>query len=318
MDVGGLALLLLLGLAIMWALVVWFTVHALTHPPRRGLAWALARSRPADPAAFATPEGTARPYETWSFRSRCMEFPVWDVPGDDESGPVLIVTPGWGDSRVVMLSRLPALLPVSRRVVMWDLAGQGDSPGIGALGTRDVEDLCRLIETVAERGLEARVLLYGYSLGAGVSIAAAAASELVAGVIAEAPYRVPIDPARNVLRNAALPHAATLRPALALLGVRLGRGLTWAFDPAYGGFDRARLAERLRCPLLVLHGSDDEVCPVEDAREVTRAAPKSRLVELPGAGHLDLWEHPPSAAAATSAIALFTASLSEAWSPADR
>ncbi len=48
---------------------------------------------------------------------------------------------------------------------------------------------------------------------------------------------------------------------------------------------------RLRAPLLVLHGTDDPLIPIEQGRQVFTAAPSQikRLMPVNGAGHNDIW-----------------------------
>src|SRR5689334_9666437 len=117
------------GLALLWCAAVAYTTWMLTHPPRRPYAAAVARGRPGDPGDLD------RAFESWSVRSRGMDLPVGDVPGDDAAGPVVVMTHGWADSRVGGLVRLPSILPVASRVVLWDLPGHGEAPGTCRLGT---------------------------------------------------------------------------------------------------------------------------------------------------------------------------------------
>jgi fermentation-respiration switch protein FrsA (DUF1100 family) len=50
-----------------------------------------------------------------------------------------------------------------------------------------------------------------------------------------------------------------------------------------------RLIADLRAPLLVLHGEDDVIVPVEHGRALFGAAPEpKRLCILPGVGHNDI------------------------------
>ena len=44
-------------------------------------------------------------------------------------------------------------------------------------------------------------------------------------------------------------------------------------------------------PLLVLHGTEDEVCPVQDGRAIAAAVPggRAKIVEVAGASHNNLW-----------------------------
>jgi len=297
--VTGLLLLLTLGAVLFVSVLIGYTAWGLTHPPRRTEAWAVSKGVASDPSELDEP----REFESWHVRSRGIELAVWDVAGDlsdDPRAPVVIVTHGWADSRLGGLVRLPVLLPCAARVLLWEQEGHGRTRGISRLGTAEVRDLLAVIERA---GGDAPLVLYGWSLGGGVSIAAAAQSAgRITGVIAEAPYRLPLTPARNVLRNSSIPHRLNLPPATWLLGTLFGVG------PAWRGFDRAALAARLECPLLVIHGTADDISPVEDGREIAAAAPHGQIVEIAGAGHNDIWAEDRFSAAVRDAMEAFLAS----------
>jgi pimeloyl-ACP methyl ester carboxylesterase len=280
-PVTGFPVLLLTGLALLWACGVAFAMWMLTHPPRRTYSNAVARGRPGDPSELP---GSPRPFEQWTLRTRGLELPVWDIRGDDPAGPVLIMTHGWADSKIGGLVRLGAVAPLASRVLIWDLPGHGEAPGICRLGTREVSDLLALVEYLQPASL----VLMGWSLGAGVSLAAAnslSGPVSVKGIIAEAPYRLPGTPASNVLRARGLPASIIVGPALAILRLVCGR------DISRNRFDRATAAKKSRHRLLVIHGSADPVCPVQDGRDIAAAA-NGELVEIQGAGHNDLWTEP--------------------------
>ncbi len=57
---------------------------------------------------------------------------------------------------------------------------------------------------------------------------------------------------------------------------------------------RARLG-RISAPTLVLHGAEDALTPVANARQLAQAIPDASLVVLPGAGHGYLLERPDEA-----------------------
>ena len=290
----GLLTLLLTGLALLWLLGVAFVVWMLTHPPRRTYATAVARGVPGDPSEMAS---GSRAFEAWAFRGRGLEFPVWDVPGDKAGGPVVIMTSGWADSRVGGLVRLGCVLPSASRVILWDMPGHGEAPGICRLGVSEVDDLLALIEHLKVK----RPVLFGWSLGAGVSIAAAARlGDSIGGVIAETPYRMARTPARNVMRLRGLPDGILIGPAFAVLRAMLGNGLS---DES---FDRATLAAKVTVPVLVAHGDADEVCPVEDGRAIA-AACEGEMIVVPGGKHNDLWTEPRNAAVISARIADFIA-----------
>lgn len=52
---------------------------------------------------------------------------------------------------------------------------------------------------------------------------------------------------------------------------------------------RARLGA-VQAPTLVIHGVEDPLIPVENGRELGELIPGARLCELPGVGHMPMWE----------------------------
>jgi pimeloyl-ACP methyl ester carboxylesterase len=303
--VTGLLIILALGLLLAWLGAVLAVHRVLTRPPRRTYASAVARSRPGDPGEMAPP----RRFESWTLDTRGLALPVWDIAGDNPAGPIVVASHGWGDSRIGVLQRLPLLAPSARRIIAWDMPGHGDAPGRSSLGTHEVADLTALVERAAASEPEAdrRVVLYGWSLGAEVSIAAAAAVSgehgaraAIRGVIAEAPYRVPVTPAASMIRVMRWPALGALRTALWLASL----GAPGLRRP--GAFDRAAHAAKLSCPLLVLHGEADEICPVRDGRAIGAAG---TVVAFPGAGHNDLWQSENRLAEGEAAIGAFVSRL---------
>ncbi len=274
------ALLLLgllgVGLFTSCAALVLHTWWGLTRPRRRGYAFAVARGLPGDPGEVDHPcefcETKLGPAPGLPATT------LWDIVGQSASGPVVVFSHGWGQSRHSVLPRLEALAPLSSRIIAWDLPGHGESPGPSALGATEAAALARIVRWASES--ESRpVVLYGYSLGAGVGLALASQSpELVSRVIAESPYRVAGTPAENVLAQRGLPRGWSLRLALRLMG-RVGDG----------GFDRAKLAALVACPVLVLHGERDEIAPVADGRDIAGAAPRGSMVVVERGSHRSLW-----------------------------
>lgn len=331
----GLLLLLLAGLVTAIALTTVMLIHRLTHPPRKTYAWAVSRSKPGTPAELSPP----RAFEPTLLRLNSSELPAWRIPGDDPTGPLIIHTPGWGDSRLGVLPRLHALTPHASHVITWDPPGLGEAEGTCHLGVLEPHLLAQLIEqeleadpTLTDRG----IVLFGSSLGAGVSIVTAAASSTDAttgtsrfavrlsdrarqtlasprsAVIAEAPYREAPTPARNVMKLSALPFAINGPIAFALLAIilqdRPAKALA-AITKGWRGYDRARHAKNLRCPLLVLHPEHDEVSPLEDGKAIANAAPNAKLAVIHQGAHNTLWTDETTREATTTAVTDFLRSL---------
>jgi pimeloyl-ACP methyl ester carboxylesterase len=291
-DVIGLAVLLLVGGVIALLGVSGFIAWTLTHPPRRTYASQVARGRPGLPTELMP----SRAYDAWSFESaihrrrpgKKASLPVWPIPGDAPDAPRIIITHGWSNSKHGALVRVTPLLEHASEIVLWDMVGAGEAPGTARLGALEHRDLLRLIEVLPDRR---PTVLFGWSMGAGIVLRAASSvgepppAHIIA-VIAEAPYRSPDEPARAVLAEYGLPHGFSLRIAGWIIGLLYGIGPRWR------GYDRATIAKRVTAPLLVLHGTEDSICPFADGRAIAEAAPDGRLVPIPGGEHDDLWINP--------------------------
>jgi len=271
----GLIALLGLAAAMVFAAVVVLLVQRLRHPPRRTAGWALARGRPADPGDL----GLAHRED------EVAGMPFWIAARDEPTlaspeAPTVLLLHGWGRSRRDMLARLEPWRRRGFRVVLPDLRGHGDAGGAGTLGTEEAGDLLGLLASLPAD----RVHLCGHSMGGVLAIHLAAATDAapsrsptIAGVVAIAPYeRVRIPAAAHLTasgfggRGIAGPVLAILR----LLGVR---------EPS-----TRDAASRAEVPLLVLHGAEDRLCPIDDARRIAAAGGRGTFGEIPHAGHDDL------------------------------
>jgi 3-oxoadipate enol-lactonase len=75
-------------------------------------------------------------------------------------------------------------------------------------------------------------------------------------------------------------------------------GIKNAIQALAGRPDQTSLLGSLGIPVLVVHGDSDELIPVEQAWEVSKAAPKSNLVIIPKTGHMPMLEFPDETASA--------------------
>ena len=286
----GLILLLLTAVVLLWLFGVAGLVYSLTHPRRKTFAVALGRGDPTDPADL---ELLAQEVAfSLSDRSRT---PGWIIQGhvSDETAPTVVIVHGYADSRYGALKRVPVVVPYARRVVVFDLPGQGESESRrGYGGLREPTDVLTVLDQLPPEDAQ-RIVLLGSSMGAGIAIAAAAEAGgepleeragqnirgRIVGVIAEAPYRYWDEPLHNRFRK----HHYPRWPIIPLAGLWLtltAKGFT--------RFDRAGYARQLACPLLVIHGSDDTLCPITSAKEIAQAAPAGEFIEIPDGRHDDL------------------------------
>ena len=77
-----------------------------------------------------------------------------------------------------------------------------------------------------------------------------------------------------------------------IIGSALSRGRTWDLIEAQAGLDflaeadvRAEL-KRITCPTLLIHGEQDEICPIGGAEFIQRQIPCAQLISYPWVGHI--------------------------------
>lgn len=66
--------------------------------------------------------------------------------------------------------------------------------------------------------------------------------------------------------------------------------------------DTEAVLPRVKTPVLLLHGTHDRLIPIDHSRRLHILAPQAQLVEVPGAGHNDLWRFDAFAAALSAAL----------------
>ena len=270
-------LLLLLGAYIILILVLGIAcASAAGNPPRRATGWALAHGEPSSPADKDVP------FEEWMLdRPDGARLCVWDIPGEDPEAPCLILLHGWSRSKLTWLVRLQWWRARSRRILILDLRGHGDSTPDGAtMGDIDAADVEALIDRVAEEC----VVLVGRSLGSAIAInaAARAASSLpgvVRGVIAVAPYQHLSRSIAARLIQRQIPVTPVVSIAMAILRMR-----------GVHSKPTTIIAARIQAPLLVIHGSKDPISRIEDAHKIVAATSDGRLAEVSEAAHGDHWD----------------------------
>jgi fermentation-respiration switch protein FrsA (DUF1100 family) len=145
--------------------------------------------------------------------------------------------------------------------------------GYGGSGGRPTEennvaDAIAAYDYLAERGVSPeQIVVYGESLGSGQAIRLAVARP-VAAIVLESPLTSTVDVARATY--------FWLRLRLLIADQ----------------YNNERNIRAVPVPVLVLHGEEDEVIPVEMGRRVYRAAKEPKRIELfPRGGHVDLFEH---------------------------
>jgi uncharacterized protein len=275
----GLIQLLGIGFGLYLVSLILYTMWGLTHPKRQTYASAVYRNLPGDPSELDIPI----PFEERVVQGAKGELHLWVLEGKNPSGPRIVMTHGWGSSRLGGLKRLGPIVEHASQIILWDLPGHGDSAGKVHLGATEHHDLAHILGDL-EDGTP--TILFGWSMGAGISLALAKIcgdQYSLAGIICESPYVDAQTPASNVIRLRGVPYRLNLNPAIMLLGVFFGLGPSWR------GFARDELAKSIKLPILIIHGDADPVCPIEDAQRIASAGANAKLVVIHEGGHNNLW-----------------------------
>jgi pimeloyl-ACP methyl ester carboxylesterase len=245
---------------------------------------------------------------------------AYDLTGE---GPLVVLAHGMGDSRHSYRHLAPALVAAGYRVANLDIRGCGDSsaewPGYSR--TDIAGDLVALVRhLVGDSG--DRAVLVGQSISGGaVTIAAATAPELIAGVVELAPFtRKQATDLGGLLRSKRYRSSGTLLARALLLGSLPAwmkyLELAYPAKPADWSAERARIEtsmsrpgrmkalqamaksspadagaqlSNVHCPVLVVEGSldPDWADPRTEGERIVADLPQGlgELAVIDGAGH---------------------------------
>ncbi len=164
------------------------------------------------------------------------------------------------------LDNVALLVGSGFNVLIMDYRGYGKSEGTPSEQALYHDGLLAYRHLTEERGAEpARLVLFGRSLGSTVVIELATSQ-----------------PAGAVVLESAFTSAEALgRVHYGFLPGMLFRALSHQFDSL-------EKVPRLRAPVLYIHGTADNIVPVEMGRRLYEASPEPKaFYEIPGAGHND-------------------------------
>ncbi len=232
-------------------------------------------------------------------------------PGRSRATVVLVH--GYGGSQDELLPVASALHDGGFSVFSFDLRGSGRSTGEVTFGAREQEDLTSVVDYLTARpDVDAeRIGVVGFSMGAATSLMAAAQDTRIKAVVGDSAWADVHHWLRPKLLDVFVHPRHTFTPlSLKLVELRGGIDLD-ALEPRRVV---GRLAPR---PLLVIHGSADEVVPPGDADEIFAAAghPK-QLWRVEGAAHGDTLR-PGGATTSERVVAFLREALNPEASAAD-
>jgi len=179
-------------------------------------------------------------------------------------------------------------------VVLWDLPYHGNSGGSATYGQNEVRDLLHVVKTVADNPAvdPRRVSLIGFSLGAGVTIGAAASNEqcLISAVVADSPYASLRETAHWYVRLYGNIPEPVVWP-VATITVGFG---SWLSQLDVDRLNPRDWAANVQVPALVIQGAFDRQVQPGGGREIfNRLAGMKEFWLVPNAGHTDAFHKNP-------------------------
>ena len=190
-----------------------------------------------------------------------LRLHAWLVPARGERLATALYLHGNAGNLSDRPEHLRSLAAAGAEALIVDYRGYGKSEGSPSEANLYEDAEAAYEWLLANERRPERIVLYGESLGTAVATDLASQRECGALVL-EAPF-----PSRAAVANLIVP----------FLGPLVARG-----------FETARKIAKVRCPVLVLHGTADQVIPHAMGRAVFDAAPEPKTFwSIPGGRHVD-------------------------------
>lgn len=226
-----------------------------------------------EPVSGALPTDLGLEYEeTWCASECGNRLQCWYLPGDRHRDLTWMWFGGAGGNLSRRVGEFAAVRKhTGANIFGFDYGGFGNSRGKATVRNTAVDARAALAHLQRTYGADRRHTLFmGISMGAAVSIRLAAESWSPLGMALVAPF-------------------ASLRAMAKLFYPTL----TWSGRLVGNRYNSVALVGRIDCPLLILHGVDDELVPLSQGRELFEAAREPKhLVTIDTAGHMDVGDYP--------------------------
>ena len=193
----------------------------------------------------------------------------WWIPAKNESAPVLLYFHGNGSNNGDLVDFAWTIHQLGLSILLIDYRGYGKSSPIFPNETRVYQDAEAAWQylTDTQKIEPAKIVTYGHSLGGAIAIDLAKKHPEMAGLITEGTFT-------SIKSVAEYSYPLDIFPLNLLITQR---------------FDSIAKIKSLQVPLLMFHGTLDEVIPLFMAKELFAAAPEPKqLVIIPNANHNNL------------------------------
>jgi len=233
-----------------------------------------------------SPEDFGLKFESFNVQvEQNVNLSCWFIPAETEKA-VLIVSHGVADGKSGLLHCVLPFLKSGFSLVMYDLRHHGESGGeFCTLGFYETKDLLALTDFVKKKYAHEKPLFYwGFSLGATISILAAAQKSDVKAVVARSPF-INI---RSVVKHYALkfyymPYWPVIPLALKLF--------EWKTGANVNEVDILRYSDKLKnIPILLIGSDNDKQVPLKWLETLRRNIGDSTELLVGPYGHTEVYE----------------------------
>jgi pimeloyl-ACP methyl ester carboxylesterase len=220
----------------------------------------------------------------------------WLITHAGEARPTIVFIHGRSSNRMQMFPLAKAMFERGRNVVLWDQRHHGNSGGAATYGKNEVGDVLRVIDDIRKDSSvdPKRISLVGFSLGAAMSIGAAAADTgcRIHAIVADSAYANLREPGFWYVRLFGwVPGFITWPTATIMTGFG-----SWVSRLDLDRLNPADWAAAVRVPALLVHGEKDRRVPPDSSRQIYDRLPfKKEIWLVPGAGHTKAFSTNPAA-----------------------
>jgi dipeptidyl aminopeptidase/acylaminoacyl peptidase len=208
---------------------------------------------------------------------------AWFVPiADTVSAPTVLVMHGWGANAAMMMACLAPLQQAGMAVLLLDARchGQSDDEDFSSL-PRFSEDIASGLNwLIRQPQVDAsRLAVIGHSVGAGAALLCASKRHDLRAVVSISAFAHPYEVMRRLLAENHIPYL--------VVGWYVLRHIEHVIGARFDDIAPLRSVALVRCPVLLVHGIDDEMVPFEDARRIQAAGQACQAELLAVAGRHD-------------------------------
>ncbi|MCI0532837.1 alpha/beta fold hydrolase [bacterium] len=209
----------------------------------------------------------------------------WFIPAANDTKPksAIIMLHGYPTEKSDMLS-LAVPLHEDFALLLMDLRSFGESGGeFTTLGIKETGDLSQAVTYLSERGFD-RIGVFGFSLGGGIALMAAAGDSRISAAASYASFSDLKTLGEETYRER-LPVIHKALVELMLLWARA------AFGESLTTKSPVRAAEKINIPVLIMHSNADTVIPPSHGAAIKNALsknPRAEYYEIEGLLHGDI------------------------------